>query len=135
MPDGGGLTILCFDDSEATLTLMAWTLAEYGHEVHTATTAAAALSVVTSCDLVIIDFHMPGMDGASALEVLKPRAPAESTLFYLYTGDDTAANSCKDLGFDGAFTDKGDISALPAQVDVAARRLRLRQFRKRRLAT
>ena len=130
---GDGLTILFFDDSEAALTAVAVELAEHGHEVHTAQTANEAAAVVASCDLIIVDFHMPEIDGAAALRQLKPRARGEdATLFYLYTADTSVAMSFKELGFDGAFIDKGDVTALPSQVDVAARRLRLRQFRKRR---
>lgn len=121
------LTVLCFDDSEAVLTLMTWVLTDHGYKALAAQTAKEAAAAVASCDLVIVDFHMPQIKANDALSLLKPLAGV--TLFYLYTADSFAEGSFKALGFDGVFVDKGDITLLPRQVDVAARRLRLRRFK------
>lgn len=125
-----GLEILCFDDSEAVLSLMTLVLTARGHRVHTAQTVREAAAVVASCDLVVIDFHMPQIEAADTLRLLRSLARgAGRTLFYLYTSDTSIARTFKELGYDGAFSSKGEITLLPAQVDVAARRLRLRQLK------
>jgi CheY-like chemotaxis protein len=79
-----------------------------------------------SIDLVILDYHMPGITGESVGLSLREAATAVgiSPLIYLYTSD--AKVSQKLPGFDGAFVRKGDDDALIAQVDAAFRLKRLR---------
>src|SRR4030095_2194797 len=74
-------------------------------------------------DLVIVDFHMPGMNGDEALEQIKS-APIQGTpLFYLHTTDLTVGAMDVALGFDGALVAKGNADLLATQVDAIAKQL------------
>lgn len=100
-----------------------------------ALTVDDARTKLANVDLVIVDFHMPRVNGAEALLMLKAALPPDSTpLFYLYTTDKDAAVSFKAHGFDGAFTAKGEMDALLPQVETALRRLKLKRFMKVRTA-
>jgi hypothetical protein len=45
---------------------------------------------------------------------------------YLYTSDEEATRQHRAMGFDGCFTDKGDMRALLEQVDAVFRLLQMR---------
>jgi DNA-binding NarL/FixJ family response regulator len=99
--------------------------------VTTTQTVGAARHLV-DCDLAIIDFHMPGIDGGSAIQSLRGAATAtgRTCLFYLYTADPAVAKDYARLGFDGSFTEKGDDAALLRQVRGAFRVLSMRAMKK-----
>src|SRR5690606_33767476 len=80
------------------------------------------------CDLVIIDYHMPGLDGRAVLDSLKSAAQScgATPLFYLYTSDATLVSQYRQLGFDGVFSQKGSADALVRQVEAVFRLQRLR---------
>jgi CheY-like chemotaxis protein len=129
------LRILLLDDSEVQLTNAARALSVAGHQVRSATSVSEAAAMVSGVDLVIVDFHMPGLDGASALPILSRHVPrGEVVLFYLYTNDVDVARRFKELEFDGAFTSKGDVDVLVRQVEAARRIIKLKRFRKERAA-
>jgi CheY-like chemotaxis protein len=123
------LSILYLDDSESALRAVTQALGEAGFEVRTAGTPDAACTLVRKADLVIIDYHLAGSDGAAAARQLRaspgldPKAP-----FYLYTSDTTVASSFKELGFDGALTQKGNLEALVRQVQSIAKIMEMRRF-------
>jgi CheY-like chemotaxis protein len=128
-------TILCLDDSEAQLSELVGALRGVGYQSIGVTNVDDARNHVPQADLVIVDFHMPRINGADALVLLRgsvshDRAP----LFFLYTTDKDAAVSFKAFGFDGAFTAKGDMETLLSQVETALRRLKLKRFMKVRTA-
>lgn len=130
------LVILYLDDSEVQLGDVAAALTRQGHEVRTAATVSAALRMVNAADLVMIDFHMPGIDGTSALAMLRGSVRGDRpVVFYLYTSDRDVAISYKSLGFDGAFIEKGDVTTLPRQVEAANRMLQLKRLRFERQKT
>jgi len=98
-----------------------------GYEVTTTTRAVGNARYLPTSDLVIIDFHMPGIDGETVIQALRGSSGrgehdenAKSTkggcLFYLYTSDATIAHSYARLGFDGCLNDKGDEASLVRQV-------------------
>jgi two-component system phosphate regulon response regulator PhoB len=121
--------ILCLDDSEAELEAMALPLREAGHTVLGARTVEQARPYMRNIDLVIVDFHMPELNGAEAMHLLKESASREKApLFYLYTADKDVAISFKAHGFDGAFSSKGQGDVLVSQVETALRRLNLKRF-------
>lgn len=127
------LTILFLDDSQAQLDDVASVLKQAGHTVRTATTLPEALAGVHGADLILIDFYMPDVDGAKAMHALRESLQSDTPVaFYLYTSDRGLAVTYKALGFDGAFTGKGDSAALPEQVQAAHRMLQLRRFRHER---
>lgn len=65
--------ILAVDDDPDVLDLLAFALEPAGHEVLTAADGPAAISVAgsRSVDLVVTDFHMPGMTGVQLAEQLR----------------------------------------------------------------
>ena len=124
--------ILLIDDSEAVLARVSATLTAAGYDVVTTSQTVGAGRLLPGCDLVVIDYHMPGIDGRAVLESLRAAVQAWSKkpLFYLYTSDKPLASQYRRLGFDGAFTDKGDLGKLARQVDAALRLVRLKALRK-----
>ncbi len=81
-----------------------------------------------SCDLVILDFHMPGTNGGEVLRSLKMAAARSGAapLFFLYTADKVISRQYQQLGFDGGLINKGDDESLVQQVAVALRLAKLR---------
>ena len=124
------LRILYLDDSVAALEEVSGALSAEGHDVRTAATVGEAAPWLDRCDIVIIDFHMPGINGAEALEELqrKQSSSAAGAVYYLYTTDTSVAVKFRAHGFHGAFTDKGNVATLAAQVATAARLLKMRRF-------
>ncbi len=133
MTSAAGLKILYLDDSELHLREVQRTLSAAGYDVLTAESVAEARSKCGSVDLVMIDFHMPGLNGAEALRVLKPHVRSDVVvLFYLYTSDRDVAMAFKTHGFDGAFIAKGEENTLISQVQAAHRMVKLKRFRSER---
>lgn len=120
--------ILVIDDSEVLLSRVKSALAASGYEVIATTQTVGTARHLQGCDLVVVDFHMPGFDGKSVLGSLRGaiRTSHEAPLFYLYTNDETVTRDWQRLGFDGVFTRKGDDRALLEQVDAAFRMRRMR---------
>ncbi len=128
------LGVLYLDDNVASLSEVSLALSAQGHVVRTASTVAEAVPWLAGSDVVIIDFHMPGINGAQALLALRRQLPAggPDPLYYLYTVDTRVAVEFRAHGFNGAFTDKGNLTTLLHQFATAARLLKLRRFVKDR---
>jgi DNA-binding NarL/FixJ family response regulator len=84
------------------------------------------------CQLVLIDYHMPGLNGGDVLESLQTSAESLGVkpLFYLYTTDGELIPKARQLGFDGTIENKGNVEATLQQIDALFRLTRLRQLRK-----
>jgi two-component system OmpR family response regulator len=128
MPASG--KIMLIDDSELVLSRVKMRLAREGYDVLTLANAAGAAGQLAQCDLVLIDFHMPGIDGGQVLNTLRRASKAGSIppLFFLYTSDKTASRTHRDLGFDGALINKGDDESLVQQLAAALRFAKLRRM-------
>ena len=115
--------ILVIDDSEVVLARVKAALYAAGYEVTTTTQTVGAARFLKNCDLVIVDYHMPGFNGSSVVKSLKGALSSSerSPLFYLYTSDEQVEADCRTMGFDGCFVRKGDLAALVPQVQAAAR--------------
>ncbi len=122
-----GHTILVIDDSEVMLERIKKALVSDGHTVTTTTHTVGSARHLASCALVIIDYHMPGIDGFAVHDQLRGAAARleRPPLFYLYTSD-PKVTSQQAKGFDGCFTNKGDEALLVQQVRAV---FRLRQIR------
>ena len=75
-----GRSIVVIDDDPQVLEVIVDALTAFGADVRTANDGASGLTAATQqpCDLVIIDFAMPEMDGADVaaqLRVLRPDLP------------------------------------------------------------
>ncbi len=122
--DGDQGKILLVDDSWSVLERLRASLSPKGYSIRLATTPSEATKLTTWAELVVVDFHMPGMDGGKLLPLLRTGAP--KALFYLYTSDGDVGRTFDTLGFDGAFLRKGDDLALMPQIDAAFRTIKLR---------
>ena len=122
-------SVLIIDDSEAILTQAKLALTEAGFNVITTTQTVGVGQFVSQCDIVMIDYFMPGFNGKWVLDSLKQiaRTNGHSPLFYLFTSNTTMSSRYADLGFDGAFSHKSDLDYLVVQVRSA---LRLRELRR-----
>lgn len=85
--------ILVIDDSITLLSKVKERLSKDGYEVLTTTNAVANTALLKGVDLCIIDFHMPGYDGAQVLQALKKAAQqmGNEALMYLHTTDQAEA--------------------------------------------
>jgi len=83
--------LLIIDDTEANLPLMERILTRAGFASVTTTsdpTAAVSLYIRMEPDLIVLDLHMPGMDGFEVMEALKDVVPPSSFLpILVLTGD------------------------------------------------
>jgi DNA-binding response OmpR family regulator len=124
--------ILVIDDSERILAQIEARLSLEGYQVITTTQTTGNARHLRTVDLVIIDFHMPGINGGSVAESLRQAFTEKSAaLLYLYTSDDKVAASFASHGFDGVFTQKGNMDSLVAQVRAAFRLIRTRAAREK----
>ena len=120
-------TIVIIDDSEVVLDQMRRELEAAGHTVRTSTQTVGAARLLVGADIVILDFHMPGLHGAQVLESFRAAAKgmAKPPGFFMYTSDPEEEARFRQHGFDGVFTNKGNIQALSRQVGAAMRMRRM----------
>src|SRR5687767_6801361 len=106
-------TILVIDDSEAVLSRIKERLEAAGFPVIATTQTVGTARHLHTASIVILDFHMPGIDGETVLASLRRSAQSlgRKVSFYLYTSDEQMTRRAKALGFDGAFRNKGDLDA------------------------
>jgi two-component system, OmpR family, response regulator len=120
--------ILVVDDSDILLDRMKYALEQADYVVITTSQTVGAARHLRQTNLVIIDWHMPGISGGEVLQsfLAACAGSAARPLFYLYTSDPMAAKSAKKLGFDGCFVEKGNDAALVSQVGAALRIAKLK---------
>ncbi len=123
--------ILIIDDSEAVLARMKAALVAAGFEVITTSQTVGAARHLRGCDLVIVDYYMPGIDGKGVLDSLRHATETQSRPpdIYLYTSDSMLGRRGRQLGFDGFFSGKGDDEALVTQVKSALRLHELKRLK------
>ena len=120
-------TVLLIDDSFTILRRAQTRLQTDGLIVRTSTRADLARDDLEGVDVVLIDFHMPGLTGRDVVARLRVVAKEAglSPVFLLHTTDDRMAAASKEMGFDGAVAQKGNFDLLAKQVAGA---LRLRKL-------
>ena len=82
-------TVLIVDDEPDLLDLLKMVMTRDGYEVVTATNGQEALDCIAarSCDLILSDMRMPGMDGRKFFETVKKQNPALAHRIVFVTGD------------------------------------------------
>lgn len=98
--------VLVVDDVAMNRRLLATLLELDGHEAVPAASGPEALALLEASrfDLVLMDLHMPGMDGIAALGAIRARHPRLPVL--AVTGDlsPAAESACRAAGFDGVLS-------------------------------
>jgi CheY-like chemotaxis protein len=124
------MRIVYIDDSVADLRAAADCLEAAGFVVLTHTSPTAALRDIPAADVVLVDYHMPGMNGGEVVVLLREALPpGQRTLFYLFTSDRSLSGEYRRLGFDGQVILKGNSDALLRQLEAARRAIALRRLR------
>jgi eukaryotic-like serine/threonine-protein kinase len=127
-----GKHVLIIDDSQVILDNAKRVLEADGYKVTTTTQTVGAARHLVDCDLALIDYHMPGLNGADVIQSFRAASAASNRpcLFYLFTSDPEMAKTYAKVGFDGSLTGKGDDDALLRGVRAAFRVLQLRAMKK-----
>lgn len=121
--------VLVVDDSWVMLDGVRAALAAEGYQVRLASELEVAKRHIATTDLCIVDFHMPGLDGAATARALREALPPDSNCaFYVYTSDAGVAREFEKHGFDGSFLKKGEPAQLAVQVDAVFRTIRMRRL-------
>jgi DNA-binding response OmpR family regulator len=96
--------VLIIDDDESTRVTFAQLLRLEGHEVRTAQNATAGLdeAFLAEPDAIIVDLHMPVMDGLTFVKRLRAQERGALTPVAIVTGDyslqDAVSDSLQQLG-------------------------------------
>lgn len=90
-PDNGRHfeTLLVVDDDADVREVMTGVLADVGYRIHEASNGALALGTLKA-DLLIVDFAMPGMNGAELAYAVRQHTPDQRILFVSGFSDSTA---------------------------------------------
>ncbi len=117
--------IMVIDDSEVMLARIERALAAEGYDVIATTHPVGNARHLPTCNLVILDYHMPGLDGSLVVKSLRSLVNSlkNECPIYLYTSYDAIAADYAKLGFDGVFRSKGDEQVLVRQVAAVFRRM------------
>jgi len=121
--------ILVIDDNELVLQRVKARLLRESYDVTTKAEPVGVGAHLPLCDIVILDFHMPGMNGRELLQSLQTIGAdgAAKPLYFLYTSDSEASRGYRELGFDGTLVNKGNDESLVQQLSVALRLAKLRR--------
>ena len=109
-------TILCIDNDPAILEVLKALLGSKGHIVLTATDGpdGIALTHKHSIDAIVLDFEMPGMDGAQVAQVLMKEQP--TTPVVICSGSDQIPDWLMWFA-DGCYRKGDDLAVLLLTVD------------------
>jgi DNA-binding NtrC family response regulator len=127
------MRIMLVDDEEGFLSTTKNVLERKGINVTTATSGSEALEKLTQekIDVVILDVKMPGMDGVSALKVIKSRYSSVEVI--MLTGHGTVESALEGLrsGASDYLTKPIDIDELVTKAEEAFARRKYLEERNR----
>lgn len=116
-----GARILVVDDEPVNLLVAEGMLAGIGHEVTTADGGAAMLDLIEdeTFDLVLVDVHMPGLDGPAVTELVRDREGESRLPIVGMTGAGSPADldRCLASGMDEVVIKPVTLEVLAATVD------------------
>ena len=95
--------ILLVDDDRDMIRLSANWLKKAGHEVIEAYSGEEALTKASGCDLIILDYAMPGMDGPETFKALKSSEDTSGIPIIFRTGmeDEESLKKMEEIHPDG----------------------------------
>lgn len=116
-------SLVIVDDSREILSILDWILRREGYRVQSFSQSHVALQYVTSCpvDLVITDFHMPGMNGVELARALRQSDWKGSLLFMSGHVDELRACGLDALHVSGVLKKPFDLVELSDLVGGALR--------------
>lgn len=102
----GAVSILVVDDEPMMCTLLQKILSREGYQVQTANSGADALEILknSSCNILISDMKMPGMDGFELLKQVKAMHPDVGVIIMTAFGDTYTVKDALLLGADEYIT-------------------------------
>jgi CheY-like chemotaxis protein len=111
-------TILVVDDDGPILLLMHNLLREFGFEPHGASSGAEALDLARTHrpDLVLLDKHMPGMNGEEVIRRLRVEPGLEEVPVLILSGEPLGPDELAALGANAAILKPFDVPALIEQI-------------------
>ena len=88
----GGFTILVIDDDPIVLTTLAELLIAHGHRVLNAAKGSDGIDLARAerPDLILVDYHMPEMDGLAVVGALKSEATTRAIPVVAFTSGSAA---------------------------------------------
>jgi signal transduction histidine kinase/CheY-like chemotaxis protein len=129
-PAGEGLCILLAEDNPVNALLARELLRRRGHSVEAVTTGEAAVAACANrhFDVVIMDLHMPGLDGIEAtlrIRSAESESGRKPVPIFALTADalETGRKACLDAGMDGFLTkpvDPADLDAMLVTIPLTA---------------
>ena len=98
--DSGQCSILLVDDDPTIRLWLSEALTQRGHRVHTAQNGQAALDLVGADrpHLIVLDMHMPGMNGVEVLRRLRARNYTGATMMLTGSQEDALLKEALNLG-------------------------------------
>ena len=112
------LRVVVIDDIADIRRLIALLLTDAGHQVVAqASNGRSGVDVALSHapDLVIMDWHMPEMDGVEATRRIREQSPGMAVIAFSSASDPSIRTAFMDAGA-VAYHDKGDVAGLVASI-------------------
>ena len=122
MPASKPISVLLVDDDPLVLTSTSRFLRRCGMRATCATSpfGVSALVLKESPDVLVLDCHMPGLDGARLARLVRATARAAATRLVFYSGDSDVGLATLARAFDARYACKGaDPSALIEAIEAA----------------
>ncbi len=108
MSDSNGIKVLIVEDNKMNMTLLRDILSLNGYEIIEALNGAEGIGLVAekTPDIVLMDLHLPGMDGITATRILKADERFKDIPVLAITASATNADKERIIasGFDGCVT-------------------------------
>jgi CheY-like chemotaxis protein len=122
-----GLRVLLAEDNPVNALLVRELLRRRGHSVEHVTTGSAAVKACAEkkFDLVVMDLHMPGLDGIGATKKIRAAEAAAGISpipIFALTADalETGRKACQEAGMTGFMTKPVDPTHLEAILEIVA---------------